>query len=57
MNVRPVCGTANPAAAPRCLGCGEPLDARPEPALADAAPLPPLPDGGLAGVMPEWLRP
>ncbi|HYO29330.1 MAG TPA: hypothetical protein VER37_02005, partial [Thermomicrobiales bacterium] len=62
MNVCPVCGTANPAATGRnhnhCLGCGEPLDVRPEPGTAgETAPLPPLPDGGLAAARPDWLRP
>ena len=54
----PVCGAANPAATALCLGCGEPLDPRPEPGIAVATEsLPPLPDGGLAGAMPDWLRP
>lgn len=29
---------------------------RPQPTFADGEPLPPLPDGGLARVMPDWLR-
>jgi len=58
MNVCPVCGAANPTATNRCLGCGEPLDVRPEPGVLDeVVPLPPLPDGGLTSAMPDWLRP
>ncbi|CAA9585209.1 MAG: hypothetical protein AVDCRST_MAG59-5392 [uncultured Thermomicrobiales bacterium] len=55
MNVCPVCGAANPKATSCCLVCGEPLDARPEPGLTGEL-LPPLPDGGLASAMPDWLR-
>ncbi len=47
----PACGAFAPADAVACPTCGEPL------ALAsDEAPLPPLPDGGLAALMPAWLR-
>lgn len=57
MNVCPVCGTVNPTATTRCLGCAEPLDQRPESGIAaEVPPLPPLPDGGLAATMPGWLR-
>jgi len=43
------CGAENPAVAVACLRCGEPL-------VADDGALPPIPDGGLAAMMPDWLR-
>ncbi len=47
----PACGAVVPADAAACPACGEPVAA-----TGDDAPLPPLPDGGLAALMPTWLR-
>ncbi len=45
------CGAEISADRPLCEEC-----ARTEP-MSQSRPLPPLPDGGLADAMPEWLRP
>lgn len=47
----PACGAPAAMGAEACPSCGEPLAVTP-----DDAPLPPLPDGGLAALMPAWLR-
>ena len=51
------CGAWNDTSRALCVLCGTPLAATDEwDAAADLPPLPPLPDGGLATSMPDWLR-
>lgn len=45
-----VCGTETDSDEPLCKGCGSTVDT-----IVDT-PLPPIPDGGLARAMPDWLR-
>ena len=47
-----VCGEVVGEAVLFCPTCGEPIPTK----VADAPPLQPIPDGGLAATMPDWLR-
>lgn len=47
-----VCGEVVGEAVLFCPTCGEPIPTE----AADAPPLQPIPDGGLAATMPDWLR-
>lgn len=51
------CGAWNDTTRTLCVLCGTPLAETDEwDAAAEPPPLPPLPDGGLATSMPDWLR-
>ncbi|MFN8594154.1 MAG: hypothetical protein U0031_22080 [Thermomicrobiales bacterium] len=51
------CGAWNDASRAVCVLCGTPLAETDEwDAGENPPPLPPLPDGGLAAAMPDWLR-
>lgn len=60
MLICPSCGARNDAEALVCQSCSAPLSDEAGAPLAKTAggdpALPPLPDGGLAASMPDWLR-